>query len=639
MGLTSITNRVSAVGDGSSTIFSFPYYFFNQTDLKVYLFDVNSSVVYPQVLSTNYSIAGAQNSAGVFPNGGNVVMNSSFPSSLEIVIVRDPLPVQNFALNQNQAIPSASLVQQYDYLTALVQRLQERVQRCVRMPEGIGPANGSSFSPELPQSLNLTALAGSPLVLNSGATGWTFGLIANGQSGSVSYAGILPVAFGGTGQGLPLNQFGLIYAQNSSLMASMIAGGTNQSVIGVNSGAPAWGQVSIGSGTVVSNGVFGVLPTSNGGLGIGSSFAWPQWGIPYASSATQFAAVQPAAEGLFLMGQQSSAPVWRQVNLGSSAQLSGILQIANGGTAGSSAAQALINLWPAGIARGDLLIVNSGLSVSRLAIGSDNTVFTANSSAGNAAGAFWGSITGALSVVTKTANYVSTQTDDVVLVNSSNLTITLPDATTATKKSYKYINVGSGAVLFNGITLMGSGAQSIGGYGNTVQLWTPNESWELVPDGVNFQVINHKCETAVTPYVPVWQGIAASALANQIMWRRVGNVMMGEGIIHNTAVSGSTLMATLPFNVTINSSALWVSNSSGANGQLIGANRSNGGAGGTGHLLLAPATNNAALFFSGGDNLGGTIFTPQAGNAVSTVFVAASDNQFDFTVPIAGWQP
>src|SRR4051812_552759 len=138
MGISSTTNRVAYTGDGSSTVFSFPYYFFAPADLKVYLFDSNSSLPVAQALNTNYTISGQTNSQGVYPSGGSVVMNSSFPANLQIIITRDPSRVQNFTLNQGANISSPSLVQQFDYLTTLVQRLQDEVSRCVQIPDGLG---------------------------------------------------------------------------------------------------------------------------------------------------------------------------------------------------------------------------------------------------------------------------------------------------------------------------------------------------------------------------------------------------------------------------------------------------------------------------------------------------------------------
>ena len=277
MGLSSITNRAIYIGDGSSTVFPFPFYFFNPNDLAVYLFDTGSSVIYPQVINTNYTISGNVSSQGVYPSGGSVVMASSFPSNLEIVIARNPSQVQNYVLNQNGPINSLGLVQQLDYVTALVQRLQDQVSRCIQLPDGYGTINGSGFSTVLPSNIGLSAVSSfAPIVVNSGATGLQLGFVV----GSSSFAGIVPVAQGGTGRGGFLTPFGVWYSLGSSIMAQTPAGAPGQVLLGQGSSAPIWGStpigsgaVIIGSGTVISQGVMGILPLTNGGTGVGATSA------------------------------------------------------------------------------------------------------------------------------------------------------------------------------------------------------------------------------------------------------------------------------------------------------------------------------------------------------------------------------
>lgn len=272
MGLSSVTNRVAYQGNGSSTVFAFPYYFFSPADLQVYLFDVNSSVVYPQTLNTNYTISGAVNQQGVYPSGGNVVMGSSFPSNLDLVIVRSPALSQTFALAQNGPINSLALVQQLDYLTALTQRMQDQISRCLILPDGLGPINGSSFSTQLPSNISLPAVAAyAPLVMNSGATGVMLGTVI----GSSGFSGTMPVINGGTGQNLPLTQYGVWYSINATQMGNTGAGSANQYLQANPGAAPSFGpitigsaSISIGSGSVSSQQVYGILPVGNGGTGL-----------------------------------------------------------------------------------------------------------------------------------------------------------------------------------------------------------------------------------------------------------------------------------------------------------------------------------------------------------------------------------
>lgn len=285
MSLSSTTNRVAYLGDGSSASFSFPYYFFTQADLNVYLYRTITGAVETQVLNTNYTISGTTNDQGLYPSGANVVMGSAILSSVYIVITRDPDLKQNFILQQNAVIPSAALTQQLDYLTLLLQRQQDENSRSVILPDGFG----ATFDPTLPS--NITLAPNAALITNSSATGW---VLDQGESGAFGIAGFVL-----TGNG-----------------SSQIA--TYQAISLSASGA-----------------VTGTLSLGNGGTG-GLS---PQtWGVVYASSATQLATTDPGPVGWVLTSNASSAPTYQQVSL-STSEITGILPIANGGTSNSNFTQ------------------------------------------------------------------------------------------------------------------------------------------------------------------------------------------------------------------------------------------------------------------------------------------------------------
>ncbi len=297
MSLSSTTNRLVYVGDGSSATFSFPYYFFNQADLKVYLYDTISGSSLLQVLNTNYTISGSVNAQGLYSSGGNVVMASAIISTTYIAITRDPSEVQNFVLQQNAVIPSASLTQQLDYLTLLIQRQNDKVSRAVTLPDGFA----GTFDPTLPP--NMGAFAANGLFLNSSATGWTYGPFAN------SY--------------IPNT---LIYAPTGSSIASLGGGAAGLVLQSNGSSAPSWAAVSL-SGSSVS----GTLSLANGGTG---GLTPRTWGVVYASSATELATTDPAPVGKALISNASSAPTFQQLNFATAG--SGFVPIANGGTGGNT---------------------------------------------------------------------------------------------------------------------------------------------------------------------------------------------------------------------------------------------------------------------------------------------------------------
>jgi hypothetical protein len=77
--------------------------------------------------------------------------------------------------------------------------------------------------------------------------------------------GVLPVANGGTNQSAALTQYGLIYGNTTTSMASTAAGTSTTLLHGNASGAPTWSAVSLTAD------VSGVLPVLNGGTGVTTS--------------------------------------------------------------------------------------------------------------------------------------------------------------------------------------------------------------------------------------------------------------------------------------------------------------------------------------------------------------------------------
>lgn len=179
MGVSSTTNRKPWTGDGTTTTFSFPYYFFNTTDLVVYLFDPTTGNITPQILNTDYSVSGTANAQGIYPNGANVVFGTAPASGIIVIVIRVPPQVQDYSLLQNQKISSTALVQQLDYLTLLVQRMQDQITRAAVLPDGYG----SAFTPTLPNLMTLNP--GAFLVVNNAGDGFDLSL-----AGSVNWNGV-----------------------------------------------------------------------------------------------------------------------------------------------------------------------------------------------------------------------------------------------------------------------------------------------------------------------------------------------------------------------------------------------------------------------------------------------------------------
>lgn len=250
MGVSSTTNRLTYAGDGSSTVFGFSYYFFTQSDLQVYLYDTVAGGATLQSLNTHYTVSGSASASGVYPLGANVVFNSSPSSTQKVVIFRNPTEVQNFALAQNGLIPSTALVQQLDYLTLLVQRLEDQVSRAVILPDGVA----ATFSTQLPSVVAFSP--GNVIAINGSSTGLAFI-----SAGSSALTFPISIAQGGTGQIAQSSAFNAL--SPVTLLGDMIVGGgansnqrlagnataTKKYLIQTGSGGfsalPLWGSVAL----------------------------------------------------------------------------------------------------------------------------------------------------------------------------------------------------------------------------------------------------------------------------------------------------------------------------------------------------------------------------------------------------------
>lgn len=326
MGLSSLVNRAFYAGDGSSTVFAFSYEFFNPLDLQVYLFQTGSSLITPQVYGTNFSVTGAQNSAGIYPTGGNVAFTSAIPVGIQIVITRSPSPINIYSLLQNAPVNAPALVQQLDYLTALVQRCQDQIANCIQIPDGLGPNNGTYFSNVLPSGVNAPANGNAPLVLNSGATGWAIGSVVSfNSSGGSGFVGTIPVANGGTGQTGALTPNALIYAGTASAMGVTNVGSLNWPMLSNGGGsAPAFAQLPISGSNV---GIIGVLAPSMGGTG--NSSAVTTGAIVYGSAGVLVNLALGSPNQSLIAG--TNGPTWTATPL-QSAAVSGTLATLYGGT-------------------------------------------------------------------------------------------------------------------------------------------------------------------------------------------------------------------------------------------------------------------------------------------------------------------
>lgn len=161
MTISSTTNRVSYSGNGSTTVFSFPYNFFSSSDLVV-ISRVNSTGVETvKTLTTHYTVTGA----GV-DGGGSVTMLTAPASGTTLIIYRDTPAVQSLTA-ETDFFDTSSVEDALDRQAQVSQRLASRMDRAVRLTEG----HPAGFDPKLPEQL----VANAVLAVKSDGTGFEWG--------------------------------------------------------------------------------------------------------------------------------------------------------------------------------------------------------------------------------------------------------------------------------------------------------------------------------------------------------------------------------------------------------------------------------------------------------------------------------
>lgn len=175
MTISSTTNREAYSGNGSTTVFSFPYYFLANADLKVYLRDETLGTETLQVITTNYTVTGA----GVLA-GGSVTMLVAPPTGYSLVIYRDTAPTQGLDLRENDSLPAEEVEKALDRLTMVTQRLADRVGRVI----GLTDAFTDTFDASLPALIE----ADRALIINSTADGFSLGPTADEIEGAAAEA-------------------------------------------------------------------------------------------------------------------------------------------------------------------------------------------------------------------------------------------------------------------------------------------------------------------------------------------------------------------------------------------------------------------------------------------------------------------
>jgi len=419
MSLATTTSRVSYTGDGSSTVFSYPYYFLANADLVVILRNELTFVETILILNTDYTLTGAGIQAG-----GAVTTMTAYSSDYTISIYRNPVETQTLDLVENDPLPAESLEKAFDKLTMIMQYISDLVTRSVKLSAGY-PAN--TFDLTLPPDLEPNTV----FIVNPGGDGLSSGPTAADIQNAQTYA-----ANAGASAGAAAASASASSASASSSAASATAAS--------NSAANAAAQLASAFFRDTLYKTFSDSPIAPVLGNNGKLFSIDTTGGAVIINLPSIAAV--------------GVPFNLSIKLEAGANTITINRNGSDTLDGGTAAIVLTD-----VASGLLLTADASNNWS---------VLSAGASAPN------------LSVVTKTTNYTTTSSDDVILVNTAggNITISLHAAANAVKKRITIKKISLDA---NDIIIDPNGAETIDGE-TTVTLRAVRESLTIVPDGSNW---------------------------------------------------------------------------------------------------------------------------------------------------------
>jgi len=136
MTITTTTSRVTFSGDGSSTVFTIPFLFYNNTDILV-VKTASGGGTSTLVLGTDYTLSGA----GV-SSGGTLTKTTVLATGETMAIILSPPFTQTSHFVANQTFPSSAVEQSLDKVVQLNQRLNDLLGRSLRAPDSDSNVSG-----------------------------------------------------------------------------------------------------------------------------------------------------------------------------------------------------------------------------------------------------------------------------------------------------------------------------------------------------------------------------------------------------------------------------------------------------------------------------------------------------------------
>jgi hypothetical protein len=130
MTVTAAEARIEYAGNGTTKVFAYPYQFYQNSDLEVWLFNDTTGEGVHQIVGQDYTVTGAMN-----VTGGSLTFTVAPPAGYTLIIINDPDIVQATHYVNADDFPADSHEAALDRLTKICQRLSDRIDRAVKAPD------------------------------------------------------------------------------------------------------------------------------------------------------------------------------------------------------------------------------------------------------------------------------------------------------------------------------------------------------------------------------------------------------------------------------------------------------------------------------------------------------------------------
>jgi hypothetical protein len=187
MTVQTTTSRADYTGNGSTTAFTVPFYFLDNTHIVVYRTQISTGVVSTLALTTDYTASGAGSGSG-----GTVTCVTAPTTDQKISILRNVPLTQLTHYVDNDPFPAASHEKALDQLTMEIQQLNEGLSRALLLAANVTGVSTSLPTPSANKLLgwdtnaaNLQNVDPASLLTIAGSSGFTTQQF-NG-TGAVSY--------------------------------------------------------------------------------------------------------------------------------------------------------------------------------------------------------------------------------------------------------------------------------------------------------------------------------------------------------------------------------------------------------------------------------------------------------------------